>query len=212
MRPVTREEYPIDSLHRIVSGVTFFKELMKTDPEQFELLMTQTRFVTAEEGEIILHKGDGANVLYFLLRGQLEVTADDNSSESLNQINAGEPFGVMAMVLNFKRSASIHVASKRVLLAGIEFDHFSLNPNVSVFSLATRITFFRMLNSNIRWALERNKMANQNHPLVERIRALPIYNGTKDTAAELHSLMELAHLQSELLRDWNESTISLDVK
>lgn len=205
MRPVTRDDYPIESLHKIVSGVTFFKELMKSDPEQFELLMTQTRFVTAKEDEIILHKGDGANVLYFLLRGQLEVTADDDSDETLNQINAGEPFGVMAMVLNFKRSASIHVASKRALLAGIEFDHFSLNPNLSVFSLPTRITFFRMLNSNIRWALERNKIANREHPLVERIHALPIYSGEKDTAAELHLLMELAHLQAELLRDWNES-------
>jgi hypothetical protein len=58
MRPVTREEYPLDSLHRIVSGVTFFKELLKTDAEQFELLMTQARFVTADESEVILHKGD----------------------------------------------------------------------------------------------------------------------------------------------------------
>lgn len=206
MRPVTRDEYPIENLHRTVSGVTFFKELMKSDPEQFELLMSLTRFVTADKDEVIVHKGDKANVLYFLLKGQLEVTADDTSEISLNHINPGEPFGVMAMVLNFKRSASIHVASKRVLLAGIEFEHFSLNPSISVFTLSTRIIFFRMLNSNIRWALERNKFANRQHPLVERLYALPIYNGKKNTAAELHSLMELAHLQAGLLRDWNESS------
>ncbi|MEQ3692419.1 MAG: cyclic nucleotide-binding domain-containing protein [Thalassolituus sp.] len=206
MRPVTRDDYPIESLHRTVSGVTFFKELMKSDPEQFELLMSLTRFVTADEGEVIVHKGDKANVLYFLLKGQLDVTADDTSETSLNQINPGEPFGVMAMVLNFKRSASIHVTSRQVLLAGIEFDHFSLNPSVSVFTLSTRIIFFRMLNSNIRWALEKNKIKNRQHPLVERIHALPIYSGKKDIAAELHALMELAHLQAELLRDWNEFT------
>ncbi|KZZ10756.1 cyclic nucleotide-binding domain-containing protein [Thalassolituus sp.] len=208
MRPVTREEYPLENLHRIVSGVTFFKELLKTDPEQFELLMTQARFVTAEQNEIVLHKGDGANVLYFLLRGELDVIADDHANESLGTINPGEPFGVMAMVLNFKRSASIRVASKNALLAGIEFDHFRHNDNASIFSLTTRITFFRMLNSNIRWALERNKMESPDHALVQRIRSLPIYSGEKNTAAELHALMELAHLQAELLRDWNDASLS----
>jgi len=205
MRPVTREEYPLDSLHRFVSGVTFFKELLKTDPEQFELLMTQTRFTTAEQDEIVLHKGDGANVLYFLLRGQLDVISHDESTAALGQVNPGEPFGVMAMVLNFKRSASIRVASKSALLAGIDYDHFRHTDNPSIFSLGTRIAFFRMLNSNIRWALERNKFDAPDHELVARIRSLPIYSGEKGTAAELHALMELAHLQSELLRDWNDS-------
>ena len=191
MRPVTRDDYPIESLHRTVSGVTFFKELMKSDPEQFELLMSLTRFVTADEGEVIVHKGDKANVLYFLLKGQLDVTADDTSETSLNQINPGEPFGVMAMVLNFKRSASIHVTSRQVLLAGIEFDHFSLNPSVSVFTLSTRIIFFRMLNSNIRWALERNKIANREQPLAERIRALPNSERPSDCADETNTLVEL---------------------
>ncbi len=210
MRPVTREEYPLENLHRIVSGVTFFKELLKTDPEQFELLMTQARFITAEQDEIVLHKGDGANVLYFLLRGDLDVIADDHAEDALGTINPGEPFGVMAMVLNFKRSASIRVSSKNALLAGIEFDHFRHNDNASIFSLATRITFFRMLNSNIRWALERNKMESPDHDLVARIRSLPIYSGEKNTAAELHALMELAHQQAELLRDWNDASQSVN--
>ncbi len=205
MLPVTQDDISLDSLYRIVSGVTFFKELMKNAPEQFELLMSKARFVTAEENEIILHKGDGANILYFLLRGQLDVTQDDESDQMINQVNPGEPFGVMAMVLNSKRSASVKVTSKQTLLAGIEFAHFRHNDEASIFSLHTRITFFRMLNSNIRWALERNRMAEPEHPLIARMRTLPIYTGEKGTAAELHEQMHLAHLQSELLRDWNES-------
>ena len=204
MRPVTRDDIPLDSLYRIVSGVTFFKELMQSDPEQFELLMSLTRFVSADEKEIILHKGDGANILYFLLRGNLSVMADDDAEKVINEINPGEPFGVMAMVLNFKRSASIRVSSKQALLAGIEFAHFRHDQEASIFSLSTRIGFFRMLNSNIRWAIERNRMAEPQHPLIARMRTLPIYSGEKNTAAELHSLMHLAHVQSELLRDWNE--------
>ncbi|MEC8443668.1 MAG: cyclic nucleotide-binding domain-containing protein [Pseudomonadota bacterium] len=207
MRPVTREDYPVDSLHRIVSGVTFFKELLKNNPEQFELLMSMTRFVTAEPGEVILHKGDGANVLYFLLRGQLEVMADDKAETALSTINPGEPFGVMAMVLNSKRSASIRVANRQVLMAGIEFEQFCDTDAGSVFSLDTRVTFYRMLNSNIRWAIERNKMESPSHELVPRLRSLPIYFGEKGTPAELDAQMELAHLQAELLRDWNQSRV-----
>lgn len=207
MRPVTRDEYPIESLHRIVSGVTFFKELMKSDPEQFELLMSMTRFVTALEGEKILHKGDQANVLYFLLRGQLEVKADDFADTPLNHINAGEPFGVMAMVLNSKRSASIKVTSKRVLLAGIEFEHFNHLENHSIFEVSTRAIFFRMLNSNIRWALERNRIDNKQHPLVPRILALPLFTGEKGSEDELIFQMKLAKLQAELLNDWNATLV-----
>jgi len=48
-------------------------------------------------------------------------------------------------------------------------------------------------------------MAEPEHPLIARMRTLPIYTGEKGTAAELHEQMHLAHLQSELLRDWNES-------
>lgn len=204
MHPVTREEYPLDNLHRIVSGVTFFKELLKTDAEQFELLMSQTQFITAENGEIILHKGDDANVLFFLLRGELDVINEDDDATAIGAINPGEPFGVMAMVLNFKRSASIRVTSKQALLAGIEFEHFKQN-NTSLFSLHTRITFFRMLNSNIRWTLERYKIEHPSHHLVQRIRSLPIFTGEKNTTAELHALTELAHIQAELLRDWNDA-------
>ncbi len=65
--------------------------------------MTQARFIKAEQDEIVLHKGDGANVLYFLLRGDLDVIADDHAEDALGTINPGEPFCVIAIVLKFKR-------------------------------------------------------------------------------------------------------------
>ncbi|MFT4530770.1 MAG: CRP/FNR family cyclic AMP-dependent transcriptional regulator [Gammaproteobacteria bacterium] len=207
MRQVTRDEYPIESLHRIVNGVTFFKELILTDPAQFELLMSVTRFMVADQDELIFHKDDRADILYFLLKGQLVVFADDEANTLLGEVNAGEPFGVMAMLLNFRRSASIRVSGRQALLAGIDFAHFRHDQNASLFDVGTRIRFFRMIDNHIRWALERNKIAEPEHPLVPRLRSLPIYTGEKDTVAELHALMHLAHVQAELLRDWNESTL-----
>ena len=208
MRRITREEYPIDSLHRIVNGVTFFKDLIQTDPSQFELLMSVTQFVTADQDEVILHKGDDANVLYFLLKGQLAVLADDDSGDIMNEINPGEMFGVMAMVLNYKRSASIKVSGRTALLAGIDYQHFNDLEDFTLFSLRTKISFFRMLTNNIRWTLERNKMQIPDHPLVGKLRTLPLFTGEKGTLQELEFLHRQAHALAELLCEWNESLSS----
>lgn len=205
MRRITREEYPLDTLHRIVNGVTFFKELIQSDPTQFELLMSVSNFVTADQDEIILHNGDNANVLYFLLKGQLSVLPSDNGLKPINEVNPGEMFGVMAMVLNNKRSASIKVTSRTALLAGVDFLHFNDLHDFSLFSLKTKISFFRMLNNNIRWNLEQNKMQMPDHPLVVRLRTLPIYSGEKSTQDELTFLHQQAHVQADLLNEWNKS-------
>jgi CRP/FNR family cyclic AMP-dependent transcriptional regulator len=205
MRRITREEYPIDSLHRIVNGVTFFKDLIHTDPSQFELLMSVTQFVTADHDEIIINRGDDANILYFLLKGQLAVIANDDSGDVINEINPGEMFGVMAMVLNFKRSASIKVSGRTALLAGIDYEHFNNLEDFTLFSQATKISFFRMLTNNIRWTLERNKMQIPDHPLVAKLRTLPLYTGEKNTLEELRFLHHQSHVLAELLCEWNDS-------
>lgn len=206
MRRITREEYPVETLQRLVNGVTFFKELIQAEPEQFELLMSVTSFVTADTNEIVINQGDSANILYFLIRGQLAVIADDSPDVILNEINPGEMFGVMAMVLNNKRSASIKVSSRTVLLAGIDYEHFNNTSDSSLFSLSTKISFFRMLNNNIRWNIEQKKIENSQHPLTAKLRTLPIYSGPRNTKEELDFLYKQAHIQAELLQEWNEAS------
>lgn len=206
MRRITREEYPVETLQRLVNGVTFFKELIQSEPEQFELLMSVTKFVTADTDEVILHQGDSAKTLYFLIRGQLAVIADEHSDLVLNEINPGEMFGVMAMVLNNTRSASIKVSSRTVLLAGIDYEHFNNLNDFSLFSLSTKISFYRMLNNNIRWNIEQKRIDNPEHPLMAKLRTLPIYAGSKNSQEELDFLYQQAHIQAELLQEWNESS------
>lgn len=205
MRRITREECPPETLHRLLNGVTFFKELIHNDPSQFELLMSVSRIGIADQGDIILHRDEEANVLYFLLRGELDVMADDNHSP-INRINAGEMLGVMAMVLDQKRSASLRVASRNAILAGISYEHFQDLNDFNLFSLETKLSFFRMLNSNIRWNVEKNRITNPNHPLVPRLRTIPIFTGPKGTEEELDALHKQAHVLAELLSDWNAST------
>jgi len=206
MQRVTKEEYPLDSLQRILNGVTFFKELISQDESQFEVLMSIAQIVTAEPNETIIKKGDYSNSLYFLLRGQLSVYVEEEQGEHiLNDINAGEIFGVMSMLLTQPRSASIRAGDKTVLLAGIDFQHFSDIEDFNLFSLETKLTFYRMVANNLRWTLERNKIDNPTHPLVPRLYKIPLFTGPKGGMEELAALSKQAHLFADLVREWNES-------
>ena len=206
MHRVTKEEYPLESLQRILNGVTFFKELINKDESQFEMLMSIAQIVTAEANETILEKGDRSNSLYFLLRGDLSVYVNDERGEHvLNQINAGEVFGVMSMLLDQPRSASIRTGNKTALLASIDLQHFSDIKDFSMFSLETKLTFYRMVANNLRWTLERNKIENAAHPLVPRLYKIPLFTGPKGGKDELEALFQQAHILAELVREWNET-------
>ncbi len=206
MERVTKEEYPLDTLQRILNGVTFFKELISRDESQFEVLMSVAQIVTGEANETIISKGDYTNSLYFLLRGQLSVFVEHDGKETiLNQINAGEVFGVMSMLLIQPRTASIKADSRQVLLAGIDFKYFSDIEDFTLFSLETKLTFYRMVASNLRWTLERSKIENSAHPLVPRLYKIPLFTGQKGGMDELEALFKQAHLLAELVREWNES-------
>lgn len=206
MQRVTQEEYPLDTLQRILNGVTFFKELISQDESQFEVLMSIAQIVTADADETIIVRSDYTNSLYFLLRGQLSVYIEDDSGEHiLNEINAGEVFGVMSMLLTQPRSASVKTGSRPVLLAGIDFKHFSDIEDFTLFSLETKLAFYRMVANNLRWTVERNKIADPEHPLVAQLRKIPLYVGQKGGKEELEALFEQSHLLAKLLSDWNDS-------
>ena len=168
--------------------------------------MSIAQIVTAEADETIIVKSDYTNSLYFLLRGQLSVYIEDSKGEHvLNEINAGEVFGVMSMLLTQPRSASVKTGSKPVLLAGIDFKHFSNIEDFTLFSLETKLTFYRMVANNLRWTLERNKMENPQHPLVSSLFKIPLFVGQKGGQEELEALFNQAHLLAKLVSEWNDS-------
>ncbi|MGK0248838.1 MAG: CRP/FNR family cyclic AMP-dependent transcriptional regulator [Oleispira sp.] len=208
MQRVTKEEYPLDSLQRILNGVTFFKELISYDKSQFDVLMSVAEIVTAEPNEIIIKKGDSSHSLYFLLRGQLSVFVDDIvETPSLNQINAGEVVGVMSMLLTQPRSAFIKADTRQVLLAGIDFKYFSDITDFNLFSLETKLTFYRMVADTLRWTLQRNKIENPAHPLVPRLYKIPLFTGQKGGIDEIEALFNQVHILAELVSEWNETPV-----
>jgi signal-transduction protein with cAMP-binding, CBS, and nucleotidyltransferase domain len=207
MKDVDLKAQTKESIQRFVYGITFFKEVIDAEPEQFEKLMECSRIVEADPSEFVIHKGDKDPYLYFLLKGRLVVLPNDDSDmeESLNEINPGELFGAMAMVTGQERSATIrvHQTSKANLLFAVDFNHFKDIHDFSEFSMNTKISFYRLVVHNIRWTLETNKMREPNHPLIAKMRQLTLFRGERGTMEELESLYQQANELASILSEWN---------
>lgn len=202
MKKLSSSEYSREDLQRLVRSVTFFKDIVKLDQEQFELLLSVCEFVEAPAGETVLTKGDEAHTLYFLLKGQMTVLSDHD--KSLNIINPGEVFGTLSMVTGRARSATVRAESK-VILLGMDFKYFQEINDNSMFTIDTKLVAYRMVIHNIRWTLEMNKMQNPDHALVPRLLKLPIYTGARGGKEELEALSQHSKILAELLCEWNDS-------
>ena len=202
MKKLSKENYSTEELERLVRSVTFFKDIAKLSPDQFDLILTVCRFVHADAGEAVMQKGDTASELFFLLKGQMSVCTDEGTS--LNLIHPGEVFGTLSMVTGRSRSATVKAESDVILLS-IDFKYFNDINDYSLVTLNTKLVAYRMLVHNVRWTLELNKMQNRDHELVPRLLKMPIYTGPKDSPEELAALHEQSRLLADLLCEWNES-------
>ena len=203
MEILTREEYSSDTVMRMVRSVTFLKNLASQDKSQFDLLLSVSQFVRHDQGEILMKKGEAADCLYFLLKGQVSVFPSADSQIS-SILNPGEIVGTMSMVTGCQRSATV-IAHSDVVLLALKYEHCVDINDYGLFNLHTKLMAYRMVIHHIRWALELNKMKQPTHELAPQIFKLPIYSGEKGTQEELLALHEQARMLAELLSEWNES-------
>jgi CRP/FNR family cyclic AMP-dependent transcriptional regulator len=202
MKRLSNRIYNREALQRLVRSVTFFKDIVKLDQDQFELLLSVSEFVEAPAGDTLLRKDDEAHTLYFLLKGQVTVLSEDE--KSLNIISPGEVFGALSMVTGRGRSATVK-SSTDVVLLGIDFKYFQQVDDFSMFSMGTKLVAYRMVVHNIRWTLEVNKMKSPNHSLVLKLSKAPLYAGVRGGEEELESLYEQSRVLADLLCEWNDS-------
>lgn len=208
MRDVAPGEYAPESIQRMVQGIPFFNEVLRTDRHQFDQIMTRGRLLQAEPSDVVIRLGDNDPNLYFLLKGQLNVLAADAGSPVINTISAGQPFGTLAMLRNMPRSATIVAdpAGKAVVLLALDFSFFRDIDDYGLFTLPTKLAFYKMVVNDIRWTLEMNKKSNPAHALVGAMRKVPLFTGTRGTREELASLHEQALALADILCQWNESS------
>ena len=193
-------------VRQLLSGVPFFNEIARDDQVQFSLLEQNTRLWVASSGDTVIRAGDVDSTLYFLLRGQLEVHAEQEGQAPLYYVSPGEVFGSLSMLLGTPRSATIKVAdsAREAVVASLDFNAF--NDEQSPYSLPTRLAFFHMIVHHIRWTLEVKRMQAPQHELVQSMRKLPVFQGEKGSKEELRALCEQAQGLAELLCRWNEES------
>lgn len=206
MLHVSDDNYPAETLQRLLCGITFFRELKADAPNDFARLLDQVSLTKAYQGSFVMRRGDPASHFYFLLRGELEVlAAESGSASALAEISAGELVGTMAMTLNNRRSATLRVASKQALLLGVDYELLSLGEEANGISLETRLKLFRHVTASLRWNIEKLRMSSPESVLSHSIRSIPVYSGRKDSHEELKYLHQLAETLSTLLCNWNQS-------
>jgi CRP/FNR family cyclic AMP-dependent transcriptional regulator len=207
LRIIGATEHTDLDTERLIRRIPFFNEIFESSEEQLGILLSLSDVLEVSAGETVIEKGDTDMSLYFLLKGQLGVYLDSDSTEAINYISPGEVFGILSMMTQTPRSAFIKADenAKSTLLFKLDFGYLTDNSLMAKLSLDTRLIFYRMALHNIRWTLERNKMSDPNHHLVEKIRKLPFVSAPKGTQEELDVLKEQALSLSDILFEWNSS-------
>jgi CRP-like cAMP-binding protein len=89
-----------------LASVPLFSSLEPESIESLEAFTFRKRF---EPGEIIVEEGRTGNGLYVVLSGEVEVIKglEGTRPQALAVLGPGEPFGEMALLADWKRSASV---------------------------------------------------------------------------------------------------------
>lgn len=206
MQIKTANKLARDKLDKLLATIPFYRDVARSEPWQYELLLNHSRMLELQPGDVVLRKGDTDSWMYFVLKGQLAVYADagDSDSAPVNFITPGELFGDLAIFAGGKRNATVIADknSREVVLFGTDFSIFNNDSSTGI-SRNTQLIFYRNMVHSVRWKLEVYRIQHPDHELASRGRAIKMYLGAKGTQEELDSLKAQAQALAEVLSEWN---------
>lgn len=193
------------SLAQLLSGVPFYKELQQTDEQQFSYVLAISRFVRLLPGEVIMRTGSQGSWIYYLVKGQLEVLLEEGEP-AVNHILPGEPFGDLALFSGQHRSATVQALHKGhgAKVIATDFAAFGELDDFSVFSLATKLSFYQSISHSVRWKLELLRMSDRDNPIAYEMLKLPLFKGAKGGFAELEYFHQHMVRLTTLLLRWRQ--------
>lgn len=131
-----------------------FPLLQQADEETLQWLKGQLKFASAEKGEVLIHKGDASEHLYFLFRGQVNIVDFDQEGNAtwIATIEPGQIFGELGLILNESRSADA-VAQTAVEFARLPRQAamrlLTENPTVAKYMLRHLAQTIKMQNTHL---------------------------------------------------------------
>lgn len=206
IQPASR--FPKTTVDKLLSAISFYQQVKARDPVQYGVLMSASRIETFQTGDKVIEQGSKNPWLYFLVRGQLDVIADEHGPEMgyiVNQITPGEVFGGLASLLGTPRTATVTVApnTREAVVFGTNFSIFGELQDVSYVSFDTKLLYYQNLVHSLRWQLESNRIHFPQHSLAESHHKIKLYLGKRGTWEELESLEAQGKALGQLVVDWN---------
>ena len=207
MKDIPLSTFGSDTIETFLSQIPFFNDLSIHDNQQYNLLLENSKIIEIDPGEQIIKKGEMEKTFYFLLKGILEIHADENArGKSINQLTPGQVFGALAVINDQERIASVvSSAESPATVFATDISIFGAPDDFSQINLDTKLSLLRIVINNTRWKIEVYKMNSPNHPLVSNLDEIKRFSGEKDTIEELLDLTEQSKKLALLLNDWNES-------
>lgn len=207
MKSIPIASYSPDTLENLLSGIPFYKDLIFNDPDQMDVLKRHSAIYEPAPSEVVIEKGAGDKVFYFLLSGQLAVYPDGKKSRKVvNYLTPGQALGVLALLCNAPRTATLVADPKsgRVQMIGTDFAPFGALSDFSQIHLVTKLALWRMVSHNTRWKLNVYRMQQPDHPLSAALAKVESFTGEKGSVEELQSLDRQVRALTELMGKWNE--------
>jgi len=197
------------TLNAILQSIPFYKAVKKQSEEQFAVLMNLSKIMQYASGERVLSRGDLDTWTYFVVKGQLIVSAPDNDglNHRVNYITPGEVFGDLSVYLQSARTADVLVDNncRQAVLFGTNFGLFGELLDFSQISLETKLLYYRHATHSLRWKLEMYRSRYRQHELADLHRSITLYSGAKGSHQELTSLYQQAVALAKLLVKWNQN-------
>jgi hypothetical protein len=202
-----------EALERLLSAIPFYKAVKKQDATQFARLMSFSRIIQYDSGEKVLSRGGIDTWVYFIVQGQLVVSAPDSRGLEyrVNYITPGETVGDLSVYLQSARTADVYVDSncREAILFGTDIGLFGDLVEFSNISLATKLLYYRHAAHTLRWKLEMYRSKYRTHPLADKHRQIKLYAGVKDSELELKELFNQVVDLAMTLVKWDQSFGSL---
>ncbi len=198
---------------RYLSGITFFREIERSDLNEYELVLSRTKIYSFQPGEVIWREGDSGTGFYYISRGNLLTSSSNKvgtpgSGRLPLPLSPGEIIGDIAMFIETQRDSTIVAdpSSKEVVLVATDFQSFGV-AGIGDISLQTKLVLYRILVNNIRWKLELARMEVPGSAISQTLRKVPIFKGQKGSRDELSCLMAQGKVLANILKGWNNIPI-----
>lgn len=207
MQITALHQYTPQEAREYIQTVAFFKALLQANKSQHDMLLRLTQVLTLAPEEVLIHKGTTDKVFYSVVRGKLDVYAEQVANHTpIGHVSAGQVVGGLSLISQKPRTATLTASrhSGAILLA-TDFSLFGEIDDFQHVDINTKLCLFRNVVNFTSWKLDQYRHQTQDQRLTDQLSKLDVYDGKKDTLEELIYLEKQGLELGRLLCQWNNA-------